>query len=136
MPSASAAVRPRGTRAMDHDVPDFGFDAATAAAFDAAVAPPPAPSLPAASSRPPAAPPKPPPIKQPVPQKVARTVGGAVIVSPKQKGNPILNHIKNVPWEYGSNQLAADYVLGAGTCALFLSLKYHSTSPAATQQHI
>lgn len=32
-----------------------------------------------------------------------------------------------MPWEYGD--IAADYVLGVTTCALFLSLKYHRLHP-------
>ncbi len=51
----------------------------------------------------------------------------SIIVNKSQKGNPLLNHIKNVNWEYGS--IKADYVLGATTCALFLSLKYHRLHP-------
>jgi DNA excision repair protein ERCC-1 len=48
-------------------------------------------------------------------------------VSPRQKGNPILNHVQSVPWEYAD--IPADYVLGSTTCALFLSLKYHRLHP-------
>ncbi|CAG8724298.1 11314_t:CDS:2, partial [Acaulospora morrowiae] len=43
------------------------------------------------------------------------------------KGNPILQYIRNVSWEYG--EIAPDYVLGQTTCALFLSLKYHRLHP-------
>lgn len=45
----------------------------------------------------------------------------------RQKGNPVLNHIKSIPWEY--SDIPCDYVLGATTCALFLSLKYHRLHP-------
>ncbi len=48
-------------------------------------------------------------------------------MSPRQKGNPILNHIQSVPWEY--SDIPADYVLGGTTSALFLSLKYHRLHP-------
>ncbi|KTW29520.1 uncharacterized protein T551_02136 [Pneumocystis jirovecii RU7] len=51
----------------------------------------------------------------------------AILVNPRQKKNPVLEHIRNVPWEYGDSP--ADYVLGAGTCALFLSLRYHLLYP-------
>ena len=37
-----------------------------------------------------------------------------------QRGNPILKHIRNVPWEYGS--IIPDYVMGKANCALFLRL--------------
>jgi DNA excision repair protein ERCC-1 len=48
-------------------------------------------------------------------------------VSTRQKGNPILNHIKLLPWEYAD--IPADYVVGTTACALFLSLKYHRLHP-------
>jgi DNA excision repair protein ERCC-1 len=48
-------------------------------------------------------------------------------VSTRQKGNPILNHIKLLPWEYAD--IPADYVVGTTTCAMFLSLKYHRLHP-------
>jgi len=51
----------------------------------------------------------------------------AIIVNPRQKGNPVLKHIRNVPWEMGD--IIPDYVLGATTCALFLSLRYHHFNP-------
>ena len=67
-------------------------------------------------------------IQQPKPQSLpARTGPSSILVSTRQKGNPSLNYIKNVPWEYGD--IPCDYVLGATTCALFLSLKYHRLHP-------
>jgi DNA excision repair protein ERCC-1 len=51
----------------------------------------------------------------------------SLIVSPRQKGNPLLQYIRNVPWEYG--EINADYVTGATSCVLFLSLKYHRLHP-------
>ncbi|XP_058957873.2 DNA excision repair protein ERCC-1 [Pocillopora verrucosa] len=51
----------------------------------------------------------------------------AIIVNPRQKGNPVLKHIRNVPWEMGD--IIPDYVLGPSTCALFLSLRYHHFNP-------
>jgi len=51
----------------------------------------------------------------------------SILVSPRQKGNPALNHIKSIGWEY--SDIPADFVLGATTCALFLSLKYHRLHP-------
>ncbi|KAM3830054.1 DNA excision repair protein ERCC-1 isoform 1-T1 [Vipera latastei] len=50
-----------------------------------------------------------------------------IIVSPRQRGNPILKFIRNVPWEFG--EVVPDYVLGQSTCALFLSLRYHNLNP-------
>lgn len=67
-------------------------------------------------------------VQQPKPQALPRQTGPAsIIVSPRQKGNPLLDKIKSLPWEYGD--IPADYVLGVTTCALFLSLKYHRLHP-------
>ncbi|KAF7187427.1 Mating-type switching protein swi10 [Pseudocercospora fuligena] len=67
-------------------------------------------------------------VQQPKPQALPKRSGPAsIIVSPRQKGNPVLDKIKSMPWEYGD--IPADYVLGVTTCALFLSLKYHRLHP-------
>jgi DNA excision repair protein ERCC-1 len=67
-------------------------------------------------------------IVQPKPQTLPSRQGpSAILVSTRQKGNPILNHVKQVPWEY--SDIPCDYVVGATTCALFLSLKYHRLHP-------
>jgi DNA excision repair protein ERCC-1 len=69
-----------------------------------------------------------PKIQQPKPQTLPNRSGpSAILVSTRQKGNPILNHIKLLPWEYAD--IPADYVIGTTTCALFLSLKYHRLHP-------
>ena len=69
-----------------------------------------------------------PKVVQPKPQALpSRQTPSAILVSTRQKGNPILNHIRSLPWEYSDIQ--CDYVLGATTCALFLSLKYHRLHP-------
>lgn len=76
--------------------------------------------------RPPA--PAPAPVQQPKPQALQTRSGpSSILVSPRQKGNPILNSVRSVAWEY--SDIPADYVLGATTCALFLSLKYHRLHP-------
>lgn len=65
---------------------------------------------------------------QPKPQALPKRSGpSSIIVSMKQKGNPVLTNIKNMPWEYGD--IAADYQIGLTACALFLSLKYHRLHP-------
>uniref|UniRef100_A0A2K5PLB4 ERCC excision repair 1, endonuclease non-catalytic subunit n=1 Tax=Cebus imitator TaxID=2715852 RepID=A0A2K5PLB4_CEBIM len=51
----------------------------------------------------------------------------SIIVSPRQRGNPVLKFVRNVPWEFGD--VIPDYVLGQSTCALFLSLRYHNLHP-------
>ena len=67
-------------------------------------------------------------VQQPKPQTLpSRSAPSSILVSTRQKGNPSLNYIKSLPWEYGD--IPADYVLGATTCALFLSLKYHRLHP-------
>lgn len=38
-----------------------------------------------------------------------------------------MTSIRSMPWEY--SDIPADFVLGLGTCALFLSLKYHRLHP-------
>lgn len=69
-----------------------------------------------------------PKVQQPKPQALpSRSGPSSVLVSPRQKGNPILNSVKAVAWEY--SDIPADYVVGATTCALFLSLKYHRLHP-------
>lgn len=53
--------------------------------------------------------------------------GSSIIVSPRQRGNPILKFVRSVPWEF--DEVVPDYVLGQTTCALFLSLRYHNLNP-------
>ena len=58
-------------------------------------------------------------VVQPMPQTLPqRSSGSSILVSPRQKGNPVLQCIKSVPWEY--SDIPADYGLGLSTCALFL----------------
>ena len=52
----------------------------------------------------------------------------ALLVSPKQRGNPALKAISNIPYEFDES-IVADYVMGASTCALFLSIRYHNLNP-------
>ncbi|KAK8216175.1 restriction endonuclease type II-like protein [Phyllosticta capitalensis] len=67
-------------------------------------------------------------VQQPKPQALpSRNTTSSILVSPRQRGNPILNSIRAVPWEY--SDIAPDYTVGATTCALFLSLKYHRLHP-------
>ncbi|CAH2321383.1 DNA excision repair ERCC-1 isoform X2 [Pelobates cultripes] len=58
------------------------------------------------------------------------TPGGGrscIVVSTRQRGNPLLKHLRNVPWEFGD--IVPDYLLGDSSCALFLSLRYHNLNP-------
>lgn len=51
-----------------------------------------------------------------------------VLVNPKQRGNPILKSITNIPWEF-DNTIVPDYVVGVTACILYLSLRYHRLNP-------
>ncbi|MCD7455104.1 Excision repair cross-complementation group 1 [Datura stramonium] len=51
----------------------------------------------------------------------------AILVSHRQKGNPLLKHIRNVRWAFAD--IVCDYLLGQNTCALYLSLRYHLLHP-------
>ena len=67
-------------------------------------------------------------VQQPKPQHLPnRAAPSSIIVSTRQKGNPVLTSIRSLPWEYGD--IPSDFVLGNTTCAFFLSLKYHRLHP-------
>ena len=51
---------------------------------------------------------------------------GKMQVNSRQRGNPILKHVRS--WEF-VDALAPDYVMGKKTCALYLSVKYHTLNP-------
>ncbi|XP_011303073.1 DNA excision repair protein ERCC-1 [Fopius arisanus] len=55
------------------------------------------------------------------------TSGLTILVNQKQKGNPLLKYMKNLPWAY--SDIVPDYVMGPRVCALFLSLRYHQLNP-------
>ncbi|RUS81066.1 hypothetical protein EGW08_011152 [Elysia chlorotica] len=57
----------------------------------------------------------------------ASSSSNSLIVNTRQRGNPILKSVRNIPWEYGN--IVPDYVMGQSNCALFLSLKYHQLHP-------
>lgn len=44
-----------------------------------------------------------------------------ILVSHRQKKNPVLKFIRNMRWQHAD--IEPDYILGQGTCALFLSLR-------------
>ena len=66
----------------------------------------------------------------------ARTVGSgySILVNHRQRGNPVLKAICSVPWEFSDIQ--PDYILGAKTCALFLSLRYHQLNPGYVAERV
>lgn len=58
-------------------------------------------------------------VVQPTPQALPQRQGAStILVSPRQRGNPVLTSIRSMPWEY--SDIPADFVLGLTTCALFL----------------
>lgn len=65
-------------------------------------------------------------------EDVARARG--VVVHPRQRGNPLLDKLRAVPWAFASEQVAAkqvsDYHVSDKTGVLFLSLKFHLLDPA------
>ena len=55
-------------------------------------------------------------------------------VSNKQRGNGVLNFIRNVPVAY--SQMVPDYIMSPTRCALFLSCKYHALYPNYVHRRI
>ena len=55
-------------------------------------------------------------------------LSGSILVSSRQRGNPILKSIRLVPWEF-SDTIIPDYIVGAKAAALYLSLRYHNLNP-------
>jgi len=55
-------------------------------------------------------------------------VGDAVLVHKRQKGNPVLNSVKSVPWRFADIG-GPDFVVGRGVAAVFVSLQYHLLHP-------
>lgn len=61
--------------------------------------------------------------------------GGSLIVNAKQRGNPVLKHIRNVQWRF-SDTLVPDYCMSRNSCAYYLSMKYHLLNPTYIHQRI
>ena len=55
-------------------------------------------------------------------------ISGSIRISPRQKGNSLLKHIRKVPWEF-EDGLVADYILGTSCVALYLSVRYFTLQP-------
>lgn len=51
-----------------------------------------------------------------------------ILVHERQKGNPLLQSIKNVKWAFNA-EIIPDYVMNSSTCALFVTVKYHFKHP-------
>ncbi|KAF9958736.1 ssDNA endonuclease and repair protein rad10 [Mortierella alpina] len=50
-----------------------------------------------------------------------------IVVKPSQRGNPLLQSIRNVPYEYG--EIVPDFQVGLTSCIVFLSIRYHRLHP-------
>lgn len=61
--------------------------------------------------------------------------GGSLLVNSKQRGNPILKHVRNVQWGF-SDTLVPDYCMSRSSCAFYLSMKYHLLNPTYIDQRI
>ncbi|KAH9935459.1 restriction endonuclease type II-like protein [Fomitopsis serialis] len=70
----------------------------------------------------------------PKPPVVVPGTGNNIIVNPCQRGNPILEAVRNVGKEFGD--IVADYQVGRTTGVLFLSLRYHRLHPEYIHQRI
>lgn len=79
--------------------------------------PPPPPPQPTTTPRPTQASPS-----APTPQSK-----NSILVSHRQRGNPLLKHIRNARWTFAD--VVPDYVLGQSSCALYLSIRYHLLHP-------
>ncbi|TNY22213.1 restriction endonuclease type II-like protein [Rhodotorula diobovata] len=65
---------------------------------------------------------------------VRRMTLNSILVNTRQKGNPVIDNIRTVPWEYGD--IKCDYQVGATTGVLFLSIRYHLLHPEYIHQRI
>ncbi|TFK25667.1 DNA repair protein rad10 [Coprinopsis marcescibilis] len=63
----------------------------------------------------------------PPPVVIPAASGNNIVISSTQKGNPVLEAIRNVGKEFGD--ILADYQVGRTTGVLYLSLKYHRLHP-------
>ncbi|KAG9324675.1 hypothetical protein KVV02_000352 [Mortierella alpina] len=50
-----------------------------------------------------------------------------IVVKPSQRGNPLLQSIRNVPYEFG--EIIPDFQVGLTSCIVFLSIRYHRLHP-------
>ena len=55
-------------------------------------------------------------------------------ISTRQRGNPLIAHIRNVPYKFSI--MVPDYIFASTRCALFLSLRYHKLHPNYIHQRI
>ncbi|GAA5968496.1 hypothetical protein JCM3765_006714 [Sporobolomyces pararoseus] len=58
---------------------------------------------------------------------VRRATQNSILINVCQKGNPVIQSIRSVPWEWGD--VKCDYQVGPTTGVLFLSIRYHLLHP-------
>ena len=67
---------------------------------------------------------------------IVSTQANLILVSERQRGNSLLKHVRNVKWEYvHRDSIPADYAMNS-TCALFLSVKYHTLHSSYIEQRM
>ncbi|KAJ2064058.1 ssDNA endonuclease and repair protein rad10 [Coemansia sp. S146] len=76
-----------------------------------------------------------PPIASPAGGGGGRGSGQVVLVNELQRGNPVLECVRNVRWSY-SKDIIPDYVVGRTSCVLYLSVKYHRLHPEYISKRI
>ncbi|KAJ1895871.1 ssDNA endonuclease and repair protein rad10 [Coemansia sp. S100] len=76
-----------------------------------------------------------PPIASPAGGGGGRGSGQIVLVNELQRGNPVLECVRNVRWSY-SKDIIPDYVVGRTSCVLYLSVKYHRLHPEYISKRI
>ena len=64
----------------------------------------------------------------------ANSPTNALLVHEVQKGNPLLNCIKNVKWCF-SKEIVPDYVMGS-VCSIFVTVKYHFRHPKVQNDNL
>lgn len=58
-----------------------------------------------------------------------------IAVSERQRGNPLLKHLRNVPWHF-EKHVIPDYVVGASACCVFISIRYHLLKPLYIERRL
>ena len=62
-----------------------------------------------------------------------------VVAAPAQRGNPLWGHVRSCSYRFAeaeSDMRGADYILGAGTAGLFVSLRFHLLNPTYVSQRL
>ncbi|KAI0988660.1 hypothetical protein GJ496_008498 [Pomphorhynchus laevis] len=58
-----------------------------------------------------------------------------LLVSTRQKGNVLLNYIREVRWQF-SDSIIPDFEFSRTNCAIFLSIRYHNLNPEYIHKRI